>query len=50
MFPRDELLRSKGYHTTQIQLDLFRAVDDYLREEGMTRAGFAEKLGVSRGG
>ena len=49
MRTREDVLRTGGYHTTKIQQDLFRAVNDYLRKEGMTRAAFAEKLGVSKG-
>ena len=49
MFTRDELLRSETYYTTQTQLKLFRAVEDYLAAENLTRAEFAEKLGVSKG-
>jgi transcriptional regulator with XRE-family HTH domain len=46
---RKELISSKEYHLTNIQLDLFRQVDAYLKSNSMTRADFAKKMGVSKG-
>lgn len=44
-----ELLQTDTYWITKIQNDLFNAVEDYLRENKMTRAQFAAQLGVSKG-
>jgi len=49
MRTRAQVLTSEGYHTTKIQQNLFRAVNDYLVDESMSRKDFAEKLGVSKG-
>ena len=46
---KTELLRNPGYWTQDIQLDLYEAVNRYLKENKMTRTQFAEKLGVSKG-
>ena len=46
---RTELLRNPGYWTQDIQLDLYEAVNRYLKDNNMTRTQFAEKLGVSKG-
>lgn len=46
---RTELLHNPGYWTQDIQLDLYEAVNRYLKDNNMTRAQFAEKLGVSKG-
>lgn len=47
--PLEDLLREPTYWTTQIQLDLFRAIDGYLKENNLKRKDLAEKLGVSKG-
>jgi transcriptional regulator with XRE-family HTH domain len=44
-----ELLQTDTYWITKIQNDLFNAVEDYLRENNLTRAQFAAQLGVSKG-
>ncbi len=44
-----ELLETGSYWITKIQNDLYNAVEDYLEEKSMTRAQFAEQLGVSKG-
>ncbi|MGE5480510.1 MAG: helix-turn-helix transcriptional regulator [Chloroflexota bacterium] len=49
MFTREDLLRSKEYWLGSIQIDLFNLVEDYLKEKGMNRTQFAEKLGVTKG-
>lgn len=46
---REELLKSKEYWLTKIQMDLFSEVDSYIRENKLTRAQLAEQLGVSKG-
>lgn len=46
---REELLKSKEYWTTKIQLDLFEMIRDYLKANKMNRTELAEKLGVSKG-
>lgn len=45
----EELLRTETYWTTKIQIDLYQAVETYLKENKMTRTQFAEKLGVTKG-
>ncbi len=49
MIKREQLLRSEVWYTVKTQQKLFRAVDAYLKKEGMSRQAFAEKLGVSKG-
>lgn len=44
-----ELLHTDTYWITKIQNDLFNAVEDYLKENNMTRSQFAGQLGVSKG-
>lgn len=44
-----ELLKTDTYWITKIQNDLYNAVEDYLKENKMTRKAFAEQLGVSKG-
>lgn len=46
---RNELLKSVGYWTQMLQIDVFEMVDKYLSDNKMTKAQFAEKLGVSKG-
>ena len=48
-YTQDELLRDETYWTTQIQLDLFRQIEDYLQENQLSRKDFAKQLGVSKG-
>lgn len=45
----EERMREEVYWTTKIQLELFREINNYLLDTGMTRTAFAEKLGVSKG-
>ena len=46
---REELLKSKEYWTTKIQLDLFEMIHEYLKSNKINRTQLAEKLGVSKG-
>lgn len=46
---REELLKSKEYWTGEIQLDLFELIDNYLKENNISRVDLAKKLGVSKG-
>lgn len=46
---REELIKQTGYWTQRIQLELFNVVNDYLKKNKITRAAFAEQLGVSKG-
>ncbi len=45
----EELLLTPEYWITKIQIDLFSKVEQYMKENNLTRAGFAKKLGVSKG-
>jgi len=46
---REELIQSKEYWIAKIQIDLFNEVESYMKANNLTRAQFAEKLGVSKG-
>jgi len=46
---REELLKSKEYWLTRIQISLFNEVDFFLKNNNLTRSQFAKKLGVSKG-
>jgi len=46
---REELIQSKEYWIAKIQIDLFNEVESYMKANNITRAQFAEKLGVSKG-
>ena len=46
---REELIQSKEYWIAKIQIDLFNEVETYMKVNNLTRAQFAEKLGVSKG-
>lgn len=45
---REELLKSKEYWITKIQLDLFEVIEDYLKANKLTKKQLADKLGVSK--
>jgi transcriptional regulator with XRE-family HTH domain len=47
MKTREELIKSPGYWTASIQLDLFREVNEYLKSNTQTQ--LAEELGVTKG-
>jgi len=46
---REELLNSKEYWLSKIQIDLFNEVEKYMQRNGLNRTQLAEKLGVSKG-
>lgn len=46
---REELIQSKEYWLAKLQIDLFNEVEAYMKANNLTRAQFAEKLGVSKG-
>ena len=41
-------MRRPAYWTTKIQLQLFERIQQYLKDNGVSRSRFAEQLGVSR--
>jgi transcriptional regulator with XRE-family HTH domain len=49
MKSNEELMRSRGYWIANIQLDLFRCVDEYMKENNLNRSQLAERLGVTKG-
>ena len=46
---RKELLSSKEYWLSKIQIELFNQVSDYLEKNNMKRSELAKKLGVTKG-
>lgn len=46
---RKELIKSKEYWIAKIQLDLFEMIENYRKENNLTKTQLAEKLGVSKG-
>ena len=46
---RKELISSKEYWLSKIQIELFNQVSDYLEKNKMKRSDLAEKLGVTKG-
>lgn len=46
---REELLKSKEYWITKIQLDLFELINKYMKENNLNKTQLATKLGVSKG-
>lgn len=46
---RSEFLRTKEYWIVQFQFMLFETLEDYLKENQLTRTQFAEKMGVTKG-
>lgn len=46
---RDELINSREYWITKIQLDLFNQLESYLTDNNISRTQLAEKLGVTKG-
>lgn len=46
---REELLNSKEYWLSKIQIDLFNEVEKYMQRNGLNRTQLAEKLDVSKG-
>ncbi|MFO8053724.1 MAG: helix-turn-helix transcriptional regulator [Bacteroidales bacterium] len=49
MITREELIRSKEYWLARLQAMLYKQVEEYLKENQMTKSDFAQKLGVSKG-
>lgn len=49
MITREELIKSKEYWLTQLQNSLYQKVEEYLKENRMTKSEFAQKMGVSKG-
>ena len=45
----EELYSNPGYWTAKIQLELFRSLEEHMKQEGISRAKLAQKMGVSRG-
>jgi transcriptional regulator with XRE-family HTH domain len=46
---RKELIKSKEYWISKIQLDLFEMIENYRKDNNLTKTQLAEKLGVSKG-
>ena len=46
---REELVQSKEYWVTTIQLKLFAEVEAFMKTHGMNRTQFAEYLGCTKG-
>jgi len=46
---RTELLKSREYWMGEIQQELYELIEDYLKENNLTRIQFAEKLNVTKG-
>jgi transcriptional regulator with XRE-family HTH domain len=49
MKTKEELLSSRGYWIANIQLDLFKQVDEYMKVNNLNRTQLAEKLGFTKG-
>jgi transcriptional regulator with XRE-family HTH domain len=49
MKSQEELMRSRGYWIANIQMDLFKYVDEYMKNNNLNRSQLAEKLGVTKG-
>ena len=45
----EELLTTPEYWTTKIQIDLYQKVNQYLKDNHVTRTELAKRLGVSKG-
>lgn len=46
---REELLNSKEYWLSKIQIELFNEVERYMKKNNVNRTSLAEKFGVSKG-
>lgn len=46
---RDELINSREYWITKIQLDLFAQIEQYMADNKLSRTQLAEQLGVTKG-
>jgi len=49
MITREELIKSKEYWLARLQAMLYQKVEEYLKENNMTKSEFAQKMGVSKG-
>jgi transcriptional regulator with XRE-family HTH domain len=49
MKTRKELLKSKGYWITKIQIDLFAQIKIYLEKNKLSKTAFAKQIGVTKG-
>lgn len=49
MKTRIELLKSKGYWTSELQLELYRKIEEFMKQNHMNRTQLAEHLGCSKG-
>ncbi|MBO2524409.1 MAG: hypothetical protein CW341_01715 [Bacteroidetes bacterium] len=48
MITNKELIETPEYWITRIQMDLYTHLQDYMKENGMSRTQLAEKLGVTK--
>lgn len=46
---RNELVSSREYWISKIQLDLFNQIENYMTQHQLSRTQLAEKLGVTKG-
>jgi len=46
---REELIQSKEYWMAKLQIELFNEVEQYMKENNLSRTQFAIKLGVTKG-
>lgn len=49
MKTRAELLRSKGYWTAMLQMDLFKELETFMSQNHMNKTQLAEHLGCTKG-
>lgn len=49
MKTRAELLRSKGYWTSELQMELFNEIEQFMDRNNMNRTQLAEYLGCTKG-
>ena len=49
MIKRDELLRTEEYWFEVLQNEIYRMVDEYMKNEGINQSQLATKLGVTKG-
>ena len=46
---RSDLIKSREYWTTEIQLKLFNLIENYRSKNNLTKSQIAEKLGFTKG-
>ena len=49
MITRKELIESKEFWLVKLQAALYEQVENYLKDNKLTKTEFAKKLGVSKG-